>query len=100
MILTLDDLDAKLMDVFIMLYENGNYISEDVGISGKVVFNNSIDDIAHWAGITPDVCQPVLNNFSIQRKIELDNDRIVVKNINEFKRQVDSKRKRQEAVEE
>jgi len=100
MILTLDDLDAKIMDVFIMLYENGNYISEDVETSGKVVFSNSIDDIAHWAGISPDECQPVLNNFSVQRKIEFNNDRIMVKNINEFRRQVDSKRRRQEAVEE
>ena len=100
MILTLDDLDAKIMDVFIMLFENGNYISEDVEASGKVVFNNSLDDIAHWAGITPEKCQPILNNFSIQRKIDFDNDKIMVKNINEFRRQVDSKRRRQEAVEE
>jgi CRP/FNR family cyclic AMP-dependent transcriptional regulator len=100
MILTLDDIDAKIMDVFLMLYEVGNYISQDVEASGKVVYNNSIDDIAHWAGISPGECQPVLTNFSIQRKIEIDNDRIIVKNINEFRRQVDSKRKRQEAVEE
>lgn len=100
MILTLDDLDAKIMDVFIMLFENGNFVSEDVNTSGKVIFNNSIDDIAHWAGISPEKCQPVLNNFSIQRKIEFENGKITVKNINEFKRQVDSKRRRQEAVEE
>ncbi|MBN2656475.1 MAG: Crp/Fnr family transcriptional regulator [Spirochaetales bacterium] len=100
MILTLEDIDAKIMDVFLMLFEVGNYISEDVETSGKVVFNNSIDDIAHWAGISPDECQPVLNNFSIQRKLEIDNDRITVKNINEFRRQVDSRRRRQEAIEE
>lgn len=100
MILTLDDMDAKLMDVFIMLYEMGNYISEDVETSGKVIYSNSIDDIAHWAGISPEECQPVLNGFSIQRKIEIDHDRITVKNINEFRRQVDSKRRRQENVEE
>jgi len=100
MILTLDDLDAKVMDVFIMLFEIGNYISEDVEVSGKVIYNNSIDDIAHWAGISPEKCQPVLNTFTIQRKIEIDNDRILVKNINEFRRQVDSKRRRQELVEE
>ncbi|MCP4162581.1 MAG: Crp/Fnr family transcriptional regulator [Deltaproteobacteria bacterium] len=100
MILTLDELDAKIMDVFIMLFDNGNYISEDKDTSGKVIFNNSIDDIAHWAGISPDKCQPVLHNLSTQRKIEIDGDRIIIKNINEFRRQVDSKRKRQEAVEE
>lgn len=100
MILTLDDLDVKLMDVFLMLYEIGNYISEDVEASGKVIFNNSIDDIAHWAGISPDECQPFLNNFSKQRKIEIDKDKIIVKNINEFRRQVDSKRRRQESIEE
>ena len=100
MILTLEDLDAKIMDVFVMLFENGNFISEDVEATGKVIFNNSIDDIAHWAGISPDICQPVLNNFSIQRKIEINSDKIIVKNINEFRRQVYSKRRRQELIEE
>lgn len=90
MILTLDDVQARVADVFLMLSE-----TQTTGDAEKDerVFNTTIDDIAHWAGMSPDKCRQVLNHFSTQRRIEIYPDKIVVQNINDFARFVGSKRK-------
>jgi len=90
MILTLDDVQARVADVFLMLGE-----TQTTGDAGKDerVFNTTIDDIAHWAGMSTDKCRQVLNHFATQRRIEIYPDKIVVKNINDFARFVTSKRK-------
>lgn len=93
MILTLDDNQAKVADVFLMLNE---------GLSGKEKhdeydqvreFKISIDDVAHWAGLKVETCRQVLNSFATQRRIELFKDKIIVKNINDFNRLVSTKRR-------
>ena len=90
MILTLGDVQARVADVFLMLSE-----TQTTGDAEKDerVFNTTIDDIAHWAGMSPDKCRQVLNHFSTQRRIEIYPDKIVVQNINDFARFVGSKRK-------
>jgi CRP/FNR family cyclic AMP-dependent transcriptional regulator len=87
MILTLEDVEAKVADVFLMLAEN---------LSISTTSADSVDDMAHWAGIPPAQCKEVLNHFVSQRKIELHPDKIVVKNINDIARFVNSRRKHQE----
>ncbi|HUZ17986.1 MAG TPA: Crp/Fnr family transcriptional regulator, partial [Spirochaetia bacterium] len=69
--------------------------TQTTGDAGKDerVFNTTIDDIAHWAGMSTDKCRQVLNHFATQRRIEIYPDKIVVKNINDFARFVTSKRK-------
>ncbi|MDR3138535.1 MAG: Crp/Fnr family transcriptional regulator [Treponema sp.] len=91
MILTLDDDQAKVADVFLMLYETQASASKE---SDRRTFRASADDIAHWAGMSPSLCQKILNHFVVQRRIELYSDRIVVKNINDFVRFVNSNRRR------
>ena len=92
MILTLDDVDAKIADVFLMLAEN-----ESRDSSGeKIEFKTTVDDIAHWAAISPAKCREVLDHFMNQARIELYPDRILVRNINDFARFVSSRRKHQE----
>ncbi|MBA7675194.1 CRP-like cAMP-activated global transcriptional regulator [subsurface metagenome] len=92
MILTLDDVDAKIADVFLMLAEN-----EPRDSSGeKIEFKTTVDDIAHWAAISPAKCREVLDHFMNQGRIELYPDRILVRNINDFARFVSSRRKHQE----
>jgi CRP-like cAMP-binding protein len=90
MILTLDDDQAKVADVFLMLAETQVTASKE---NERRVFKVSADDIAHWAGMTPSLCQKILNHFVVQRRIELYSDRIVVKNINDFFRFVNSRRR-------
>ena len=90
MILTLDDEQAKVADVFVMLSET--HPPEDPEANERV-FKTTVDDIAHWAGMSVDKARTVINHFATQRRVEVFQDKIVVKNINDFSRFVNSKRK-------
>ena len=90
MILTLDDDQAKVADVFLML--NELQIPPDPDTNQRE-FTVTSDDIAHWAGIAPERVREVLNHFVAQRRIEVLTDKVVVRNINDFARFVSSKRK-------
>ena len=98
-ILTLEDQHAKVADVFLMLAE-GQTPTEEEEESGNRTFYNTIDDIAHWAGMSPAKCRSLLEHFASQRRLEIFEDRIVVKNINDFKRFVSTRRKNQEKKED
>jgi CRP/FNR family cyclic AMP-dependent transcriptional regulator len=93
MILTLDDIEAKVADVFLMLSEKEPIDTEEVD---TIEFKIKVDDIAHWAGIDPAKCRSVINHFVQQRRIELFPDRVIIKNINDFARFVSSRRKHQD----
>ena len=94
MILTLDDPQAKIADVFLMLDETqGNQNPSDMS-GEKREFKVNVDDVAHWAGMTSAEVQVILGHFVKQRRVELYADRIVVRNINDFIRFVNSKRKK------
>ncbi|MDA3851337.1 MAG: Crp/Fnr family transcriptional regulator [Spirochaetaceae bacterium] len=92
MILTLDDLDGKVADVFVMLSELQPPDEE----SGIREFKASLDDIGHWAGIPVGQCKDVLDNMVSNQKIVINKDTIKVNNINELIRFVSSKRRSQE----
>lgn len=95
MILTLDDPQAKIADVFLMLDETqGSMNQGDENMGDKREFKVTVDDVAHWAGMNTAEVQTLLGHFSNQRRVELYPDRIVVKNINDFIRFVNSKRKK------
>jgi CRP/FNR family transcriptional regulator, cyclic AMP receptor protein len=91
MILTLDDVQAKVADVFLMLNEIEPRPADDE--EDERVFRTTADDVAHWAGISPEEGRQVLNHFVSQRRVEVFPNRIIVKNINEFTRFVNSRRK-------
>ncbi len=91
MILTLEDPQAKIADVFLMLDETQPPTDRD---SERREFKTTVDDIAHWAGMSGDQARDILNHFVTQRRVELYQDKIVVKNINDFMRFVNSRRKK------
>ena len=93
LILTLEDIEARVADVFLMLAENE---AIDASLVEKVEFETTIDDVAHWAGMSPVKCRETLNHFVSQRRIELYPNKIVVKNINDFMRFVNSRRRQKE----
>ncbi len=93
MILTLEDIEARVADVFLMLAENSGPPEEGIN---KMEFTTTVDDIAHWAGMSPAKCREVMNHFVSQRRIEIYSDKIIVKNINDFARFVSSRRKQRE----
>ncbi|ADN01684.1 Crp/Fnr family transcriptional regulator [Spirochaeta thermophila] len=90
MILTLDDEQARIADVFLMLAESRLQEEEDEGKG--LVFETTVDDIAHWAGMNPTRARNVLNQFASQHRVTLHPDKIVVHNINDFRRLVSSRR--------
>ncbi|MBN1410876.1 MAG: Crp/Fnr family transcriptional regulator [Spirochaetales bacterium] len=90
MILTLEETDAKVADVFIMLSER---MPRDPLDGDMVEIEANVEDIAHWAGIPPSKCQEVINHFVYQGRIELFPNKIKIRNINDFVRFVNSKRK-------
>ncbi len=89
MILTLDDIEARVADVFLMLTES--QVSDSL-TEGRIEFPTSVDDIGQWAGISPAKAKEALNHFVAQRRVELYPNKIVVKNINDFTRFVSSRR--------
>jgi len=92
LILTLPDVESKVCDVFLMLAENQ-------GISPKttepVTFNSTVEEIAHWCGEKENKVKEVLRNFANAGKIQIFEDRIIVKNLYEMYRVVKNKRKKQ-----
>ncbi|MDR1278827.1 MAG: Crp/Fnr family transcriptional regulator [Treponema sp.] len=92
MILTLDDPQAKIADVFLMLDEIQASIDRS---TERREFKTTVDDIAHWAGMSITETRESLGHFVTQRRMEMYPDRIVVKNINDFSRFVNSRRKRE-----
>ncbi len=96
MILTLEDIQARVADVFLMLDEANPAPADETTDTRE--FNTSVDDIAHWAGMSPEKCREILNHFASQRRIELYQNKIVVQNINDFHRFVQSRRNSQKGI--
>jgi CRP/FNR family transcriptional regulator, cyclic AMP receptor protein len=91
MILTLDDVQARVADVFLMLAETTD--PNQPQDSDTREFKTTVDDVAHWAALAPDKCREVINHFSTQRRVEVMPDKIIVRNINDFSRFVSSRRR-------
>ncbi len=87
-ILVIKDLQARIADVF-MLLDEMNPIMNDAEKQRR--FNVTISDIAHWAGLNPDVTRDEINKFVERRKIEVYDNYIIVNNINDMKRTVDTR---------
>jgi CRP/FNR family cyclic AMP-dependent transcriptional regulator len=90
MILTLEEIDAKIADVFLMLAEKAPHPPLE---SDEVEIDATIDDIAHWAGLPPAECRKVIEHFQRQQRIDVEQNKIIVHNLNDFARYVGSKRK-------
>ncbi len=91
MILTLDDDQAKIADVFLMLDETQPSLDR---ATERREFRTTVDDIAHWAGMSVNQARDIINHFVNQRRVEIFPSTIVVKNINDFSRFVNSRRKK------
>ena len=91
MILTLGDPQAKVADVFLMLDESQTDIDRS---SERREFMVTVDGVAHWAGMAVNETKTILGHFVNQNRVEIYSDKIIVKNINDFARFVNSRRKK------
>ena len=87
-ILTIKDLPARIADVFLM-YDEMNPVGNPIEHTRK--FNVTVADIAHWAGLTPEVTRDEINKYVEKRKLEVYDNYMIVTNIADMKRTVDSK---------
>lgn len=87
-ILVIKDYQARIADVF-MLFDEMNPPINPNERSRK--FNVTVGDVAHWAGLSPEVTRDEINKFVEKRKIEVYDDYIIVANISDMKRIVDTR---------
>lgn len=87
-ILVIKDFAARIADVFLM-YDEMNPVSNPMEHQRK--FNISVQDISHWSGLTPEVTRDEINKYVEKRKVEVHDNYMVVTNISDMKRIVDSK---------
>lgn len=89
MILLLDDPQLKVMDVMNMLAEQDPHLD----VQEPVTLRVTVQEIANWAGMQINDVQKILTHLNKLGKIELFNDKVVVRNIRDFQRLVNSRRK-------
>ncbi|MGL1891883.1 MAG: Crp/Fnr family transcriptional regulator [Spirochaetaceae bacterium] len=90
MTLTIDDLEIKVYDVFIMLIEKQTNFGL---LKPNTVIDASADDIAHWAGIPIHECNGILDKLISNNKIEMSKNQIIIKKPDSLKRSVSQHRK-------
>jgi len=89
-ILTLQSPQAKIADVFLMLDETLPDIDKKTDARE---FQTTIEDVANWAGVSVAEAKEILHAFVVQNRLDIFATRMVVKNINDFARIVNSRRK-------
>jgi CRP/FNR family transcriptional regulator, cyclic AMP receptor protein len=89
-ILTLANPETKVADVFIMLAEKRNL---NLSETKEVQFDISPDQVASWCGMEIMKCKAILSHFAKQHRIIIGPGKITVKNINDFYRFVNSKKR-------
>jgi CRP-like cAMP-binding protein len=92
LILTLPDAESKVCDAFLMLAENQNISPKT---TQPTTFTTTAEELANWCGEKVNKVKDVLVHLSNAGKIQLYEDRIVVKNLYEMFRLIRAKRKSQ-----
>lgn len=87
-ILTIKDLPARIADVFCM-FDEMNPVKNPTDRSRR--FNITLSDISHWAGLSQEVTRDEVHKYIEKGKVELFDNYLIVSNIVEMKRIVDSK---------
>jgi CRP/FNR family cyclic AMP-dependent transcriptional regulator len=89
MILTVPEKLARVGDVFLMLDETLPNIDRS---TDSRTFSITVDEVARWAGLPVEEVQDEMHRFIDQSKMEIFDDRIVVKNLTELSRYVNARR--------
>ena len=81
-ILIIDDLQARVAEVLVMLEE----ITPGVKTADRRRVETTIHDIASWAGLSVEATRAEIDNFSARKKIEVYENYIVINSITDMKR--------------
>lgn len=92
-LLSIKDLNVRVADLFLMYDEDGLSINTDMD-AGKEnqerKFYITVSDVAEWAAITVDEARDELNKFASKNKLAIYNEYMIVSNMMDMKRTVDS----------
>ncbi len=88
--LTIKDLSVRVADVFLLFDEKSGMSSELSKSVQKRKFNLNVNGVAQWAGISLEQARDELNRYVERHKIDIYDNYIVVGNIMDMKRTVDS----------
>jgi len=88
MIFALEEDDARVLDVLLMLAEQKGY---DPNLTGIAELEADEEQIASWAAIKVENCRKVLAHFNKIGRIKLAGNKIVLRNVSEIQRMVLSK---------
>ena len=86
--LAIKDVQARIADVFLMFDEMNPSVNAN---DRQRKFNVSAADVAHWAGLSPEATRDEINKFVEKRKIEVYDNYIIIDNIPDMKRIVDTR---------
>lgn len=87
--LVIADPQARLADVFCMLDEmNSQGVNPAIHTRS---FKVTLSDMVHWSGLTQEIVKGEINRFVTARKLEVYEDKMIVLNILDMKRIVDTK---------
>ena len=89
MILLLDEPQLKVVDVLNMLAEQ----DVQLDLQDVITLHTTAQEVSNWAGMQLKDVQKILTHLNQLGKIELFSDKIIVKNIRDFQRLINSKRK-------
>ena len=89
MILLLNEPILKVMDVLCMLAES----NPSLDLHHQITLETNPNDISNWAAISAEETQAALKQLANTGKIEIVSNRILVKNVLDFQRLVNSRRK-------
>ena len=87
-ILTIKDYPTRIADVFCM-YDEMTPVMNPNDRSRR--FNITMSDVAHWAGLKQDVIKDEIHKLAERGKIEVFENYMVISNINDMKRTVESR---------
>jgi len=94
-VLTFAEPETRVADVLILLAEKQGLLRED---ASKVVVTASAEDLLSLTGLKETDLNKILQSLSVQHKIEISGNKIIVSNIKEFERLVHSKQKKQNLI--
>jgi len=89
MVLTITEKMARVGDVFLMLDETQPSIDRSTDSRSFAI---TLDEVARWGGLPVSEVEDEMRRFVDQGKMELFDDRIVVKNLTELSRYVNARR--------
>lgn len=91
MILTIEDVSARVADVFLMLDETLPHLDRSTDAR---IFEITTEEVSRWAGLSADETAGVINKFVAQGRLDVYRDKIKVHNMTDFIRYVGTRKPR------